>query len=418
MPYNSMTRNPNADLPPHKQFKHLYLGENYDVVDLDIDDGSGDCTFKTGDGEVEVSGSNQDFLDQLSSMVKIKEGGEYKYVDVEDYPVGSKQSFSENLELFETSDDDDPVQEAVERINNGSVELPEEFDLIEGVECIIESDFDNEYADYIVNNCYLSVAILKSYEHGISKLTNQYQEKANNTIRYGGYIRKISEALDSRYISTDPDSGLKRWRQYCKNDLLHFGEQVISNIIYHRESARRMAKGDISTDGPIIKLVSVESESSIGGLEPEIGLREIAQEYTSILESIKPLLKDLLVTIEPGINRSEIKSLYNIKEGISKSDYSFLKSAIEPQLRHGDSHSNIQINEDENKVVIYDRDDSNPSIKKEISYDTVVNTINQIEDLAAALLHTFSYAEYKIIRRFLESEEFKHHCSLYYGELN
>jgi hypothetical protein len=176
-----------------------------------------------------------------------------------------------------------------------------------------------------------------------------------------------------------------------------------------------MAKEDISTDGPVVKLLNVEDKSSIGGLEPEMGLRKIAKEYTSILESIKPLLKDLLVAIGPSIDRSEITSLYNIKEELSKSNYSFLNYAIEPQLRHGASHSSIQINESDNKVVIYNQNETDPSIEKEMSYDEVVNTFNQLEDLAAALLHIFIYAEYKIIRRFLDSEEFKYHCALHYA---
>jgi len=176
-----MTSDPNANLPPHKRFKHLHLGQDYDVVDLNIDDGFGKCIFNTEDGEVEVRSSNQKFLDLLSSMVEIKKEGKYKYVDVEDYPVGSKQLFSENLKRFEASDDH-PVQEAVQRINNESVELPEGFDLIEGVERIIESDFDNEYANYIINNYYVAVAISKSQEHNISKLTSQYNKNANNSI--------------------------------------------------------------------------------------------------------------------------------------------------------------------------------------------------------------------------------------------
>jgi len=214
-------------------------------------------------------------------------------------------------------------------------------------------------------------------------------------------------------MSIDPDSGLKRWRQSCKNDLLHSGEQVSSDFSYNRESARSMAKEGISTDGPIVKLLSVEDKSSFGGLEPEMGLRKIAKEYTSILESIKSLIKDLIMAIDPSLDRSEITSLYNIKEALSGSDYSFLKYAIEPQLRHGASHSSIQINESDNKVVIYDQNEADPSIEKEMSYDEVVNTFNQLEDLAAALLHVFIHAEYKIIRRFLDSEEFKYHCSLY-----
>jgi hypothetical protein len=401
-----MTNDPNADLTPHKRFKHLHLGKDYDVVDLHIDDDCGECTFKTEDGEVEVRSSNQEFLDLLSTMVEIKKEGEYKYVDVENHPVDSKQLFSENLKLFEASDDH-PMSEAVE--------LPEGFDLIEGVECIIESDFDNEYAKYIVNNYHVAIAISKSQEHSISKLTNQYKENANNTIRYKSYVRVISKILNIRYMSIDPDSGLKRWRQSCKNDLLYSREQVSSDFSYHRESARSMAKEDISTDGPVVKLLNVEDKSSIGGLEPEMGLRKIAKEYTSILESIKPLLKDLLVAIGPSIDRSEITSLYNIKEELSKSNYSFLNYAIEPQLRHGASHSSIQINESDNKVVIYDQNETDPSIEKEMSYDEVVNTFNQLEDLAAALLHIFIYAEYKIIRRFLDSEEFKYHCALHYA---
>lgn len=408
-----MTSEPNANLPPYKRFKYLYLGEDYDVVDLNIDEDCGECTFKTEDGEAEVRGNNQQFLDLLSSMVKIKKEGEYKYVDIEDYPVDSKQLFSENLKLFEASDDH-PVQEAVQRINNGSVELPEGFDLIEGVECIIESDFDNAYANYIINNYHVAVAISKSQEDNISKLTSQYEKNANNTIRYKSYVRTISKILYLRYMSIAPDAGLKHWRQSCKNDLLHSGEQVSSDFSYNRESARSMAKDDISTDGPIVKLLSVKDKSSFGGLEAEMGLRKIAKEYSSILESVKPLLKDLLMAIDPSIDRSEITGLYNIKEALSDSDYSFFRYAIEPQLRHGASHSSIQINEDAHKVVIYDQNEADPSIEKEMSYDEVVNTFNQLEDLAAALLHVFIHAEYKIIRRFLDSEEFTYYCSLHY----
>lgn len=409
-----MTGDPNTDLPPYKKFKHLYLGKGYDIVDINIDDGRGDCTFKTEDDEVEVSGSSQGFLELLSSMVKIKEEGEYKYVDVENYPAGNKQSFSENLELFEASDNN-PVEKAVKRINNGSVEPPEGFDLIEGVYCSIDRDFRNKNLEYIINNYYVAIAIANSQTHNISKLTNKYQENANNTFRYNRYVRVVSKIFYSRYMDIAPDTGMKRWRHYCKNDLLHSGEQLSSNISHHRERARRIAKKNISTDGPIIELLSLEDGSSIGGLDPEMGMREMADEYASLSEAIKPLLKDLLVSMNTEIDRSEITGLHNIKQVLSESDFSFLGWSIEPQLRHGPSHSNIQIDEIERKVKIYDRDDSDPGIEKELSYGEVVNILNQIEDLAAALLHVFIHAEHKTTKRFLDSEEFKYHCSLHYS---
>jgi hypothetical protein len=408
-----MTSNSHSNLPPHKRFKHLYLGKGYEVVDLNIDDSRGNCVFKTEDGDVEVSGSNQEFLDILSTMVKIKEEGQYKYVDPGNYPIGDKESFSENLKLFETPHDN-PVERAVKRINKGSVELPEGFNLLESVECVIECEFNNKYVDYIVNNPYVAIAISNSCTYKIHQFTEQYKDKAKNKIRYSSYARIISKIFHSRYMSIAPDLGLKRWRDYCENDLLHSGEQVSSNIKHHRERARRIAKEDISIDGPIIELQSLEDESRIGGLEPEMGMREIADEYASLSETIKPLLKDLLVSIDPDRDRNELKSLYTIKEKLSESNYSFLSWAIEPQLRHGPSHSNIKIDEDEGKVLIYDRDDSNPGIEKQMSYEEVVNTFNQLKDLTAALLHTFIHAKYKITTRFLNSEEFKYHCSLHY----
>jgi len=89
-------------------------------------------------------------------MVEINENGKYKYVDVREYPVGNKESFSKNLELFETTNDN-PYEKAVKRVNNESAGMPEGFDPIEGVECIIDCNFSNNHADYyIVNNTYVA----------------------------------------------------------------------------------------------------------------------------------------------------------------------------------------------------------------------------------------------------------------------
>jgi len=296
-------------------------------------------------------------------MVEINENGKYKYVDVREYPVGNKESFSKNLELFETTNDN-PYEKAVKRVNNESAGMPEGFDPIEGVECIIDCNFSNNHADYIVNNTYVARVIANKRTSQIGELTEEYKENANNTLRYSSYVKAILKVFNSRYMSTPPDLGINRWLRYCENDLIHSGEQVGSNIKHHRERARRVAEDDINVDGPTIELLGLDGESHLGEMGPEMGMREIAGEYASISESIKPLLKDLLVSIDPEINRNELTSLGKIREKLSGTDCSFLRLAIEPQIRHGHAHSSMKIDVDENNVVIYDRNDSDPSIEK------------------------------------------------------
>jgi len=48
-----------------------------------------------------------------------------------------------------------------------------------------------------------------------------------------------------------------------------------------------------------------------------------------------------------------------------------------------------------------------------MSFEEVVNTLNQLEDLTSALTHTFTYAKYRVFTH-LDSEEFEYHCSLHY----
>ncbi len=390
------------------EFKKKYYNSDNIITNYKLDNSEGYVVFEGEEDSERIHGNSRDFLNVLEHLVKTVRDGEHQYIDVRDVPANNKETFQSNLEYFET-DPEVGMEDALEEVQSEGTPLPDDFDQRSAVRASREQDFDNRHLKNVIENHSHTLLFLNSLGIETNNFAKIYKNKAHNRKRYTSYYNMIYTELLDAFTSGNPVDDIDEYLELCKNDLYHHGNQISSEIERPRNLMGLIAENNdnIDSESDTILLHSKTDSSDIKGEVPtEIGIREILNQYSSLIEGIKPLLKDLLVSHDKSIDRSELSSLNQINKALGDTDISILNDGIVPDLRHGPSHSSVQTDEEEGIVRIYDRSEADPSVVLEMEYKKIIIKLEQIKDLTSALLHAFIHIDYKMIYNYISSEEF------------
>jgi len=150
-----------ASSPAFQRFAELYYECKLPILDASLHGSQGKVIFGDNGSKIEVIGDDQQFLDTIQYLVPTVRDGVEQLIDVRDTPAGDLETYMQNWEYFLTSEED-PIQKATVRINQGDVAPPQDFDAKEALEASIELDFDNKELKKLVNNYSELLAVKQS----------------------------------------------------------------------------------------------------------------------------------------------------------------------------------------------------------------------------------------------------------------
>lgn len=375
------------------EFKRLYYETDLKVKSVEVGENNAKIVFEDSDDSIELVGDSTEFLELASHLVKTVRGGEEVYIDVSDVPAGDVETFERTVEKFQV-DGTEPVDRAMERINNQKSDLPESLDYRVAFDAALECDFGNEYLKGIIEN-YIDAAVLLKYRREDLKRTfqNSFEGRIDfDSDRFTSYKSEFDQMFEESLYQYPPLEMYRIYRQEIVTDMEFLLERIMSFGEFENKEWRAL----VQADEP---------------LEPDLTIEKVLRAYAKRYEILRDVLRDYayLLTEE---NEPDLNSMRNVVRLLKSEGYWFIDEALVHDFRNGITHESIEVQKD--MLYVYGSRNKE-DIKRTLDIHEVVEHFNKLRELLTALMFSYLVKEEELFYDLLRSDTFKYHIAENYS---
>jgi len=395
--------------PEYRRYAELHYERKLPIVDASIEGSEGTIVFSENGTEIEVEGEDPEFLRTIQNLVPTVRDGVKQLIDVRDTPARNVGTYIRNWEFFLTNEQN-PIQKAAVRINQGKTSVPSEFDAREAIKASIEGPTDNKNLQKIVENYSEVLAVKQSDANRMNQPFRKYKDNASyDQERFQEVFETAVEIFQEAFLKGPPLDCYEEWVETRETDLLNFSNKVLSlkkrkKVEWDSLKAR---KEGVADEDAYIQFWENKSENTeMGKIEGEIGIERILEQYSELFELAREPLRDLAATLDDAgsVNLSDTS---DVLEFLDSNDRQSFTQNIKSQLRHGSSHASIETDDSSGILKIFNNRGQSREVVETVEYEEIPSAYYHLSDVVAGLLFAITRVNDRIMLRYMTSEAFR-----------
>lgn len=370
--------------------KKLYYLEKYEVNEVEINIKQNEkketaatarISFSKGSDVLTINSSKPDFLQLAFSLKTTIRDGKKKLVEVR-----NTSSYYENIKYF-ISAEEEPVKEAIKRIQQGRSNLPKGFVLQDVFQLIVDGRFKEPQIKSLMENYFDGLAIMILHLTFLYENFEKAKSKSRDQTRFLELFN-LSGRIFQNYLFTMPP--LTAIEFYLKNSKLDV-EHAAKGLSFQNEST-------------LTKWMALTDRGK-KGVDGRLGAKLLSDDYRDFYEIAKKMLRNLTVIIAHSQGKT-ISSDEEIEEILRSNGYERLLNCIDPAIRNCGSHWDVDYTELD-KVKLLDTRSGRAVVIGEITLNQLAEKANGIKELALILLLSILMCEGLLYLRCLDSPDLK-----------
>lgn len=396
----------------YQRYKELYYEENLPVIEYSITGDEGEVVFSGGDGNKVVSGSADDFTNQLLKLVPTVRNGVEQFIELKETSAENTRDYYERMSVF-SSDSDNPIEEVTARINSGELDPPEDLNWRSALTSSVQGEMGDPDLIELINNYFAAMALLRSDKYKKERILSKIRDNLPyEQSRFEKYHLQAGTILEDHYLTGSPLRCFKDYISNCETDPHYFSKRMMRSKQKSRADWDGLMDRDIEVDDGLMILfrekerIDGNHSEKVGQIEGEIGIEKILDQYSDLYELAREPLHDIAVTLSADNNR--FGSFSNVLGFLENNEAQTFAEAIEPQLRHGSAHNQVDLEANQPTVIFYNDRSKRRSPALKMSYEEIFHSYYELVDMVLGLLLAFILTDYNVGFRYMGSKEFQY----------
>lgn len=398
---------PSADLI---ELKRQYHENRRDIADVTVEDERARIHFSDDASPQMIESTSPDFVEEANQMVQTVRRGEELFVPISKLPVGDVNQYKQNLSLFDLPSKN-PINHAINRANAEEIPVPDDINLRVAARAAVQLDLQNDDLQKAVMQYDGMIALIVS---DLRKYENQFTQMMVNSYSTSRFIRHHSEVLtllQSKFSELPPIGSMETYIDRIETDFTNIGQRFANQ----KERALNFWTGMASESGDGEANIKYWqngklNQEEVGTTGIDDGFPQILNQYAELYELAREPLADLAFCLDENAVDSPTDTS-SVVEYLKSNNAQSLADSIEPDLRHGKSHSAVEFDKETGQVSVYDGRGRSRSLKRRYDAQEVFNSFYAISDLMKAIVLAFTTYNYTFMFQFFWSKDFRHHIA-------